>query len=166
MQQKRHVVARDVQIALVHLRYPGQRIQVLNVAGPRESSSPGIHAAAVVFLRKLIQGADLVLIHRGSGDPRRTKQLGPYQVEALIDPAEEGAGTVYRVRIAHDAGVDLNAGTFASLLRGPHIMRSVGRCVRIAQHRTSGRGRGAEEGEERTAVHGFSFYAITSSAKM
>jgi quercetin dioxygenase-like cupin family protein len=42
----------------------------------------------------------LSLIHRASGDPQRTQQLGPYHVEALLDPAEEGAGTVYRVRIA------------------------------------------------------------------
>jgi quercetin dioxygenase-like cupin family protein len=42
----------------------------------------------------------LSLIHRASGDPRRTQRLGPYQVEALLEPAEEGAGTAYRVRIA------------------------------------------------------------------
>jgi mannose-6-phosphate isomerase-like protein (cupin superfamily) len=42
----------------------------------------------------------LSLIHRRSGDPQRTRQLGPYHVEALLDPHEEGAGTVYRVRIA------------------------------------------------------------------
>jgi mannose-6-phosphate isomerase-like protein (cupin superfamily) len=39
------------------------------------------------------------LIHRRSGAPGRTQRLGPYAIEALIDPAEEGAGTVYRVRI-------------------------------------------------------------------
>ena len=38
------------------------------------------------------------LIHRPSGDPARTRKLGPYHIEALIDPAEELAGTVYRVR--------------------------------------------------------------------
>jgi mannose-6-phosphate isomerase-like protein (cupin superfamily) len=42
----------------------------------------------------------LSLVHRSSGDPERTQQLGPYQVEALLEPHEEGAGTVYRVRIA------------------------------------------------------------------
>lgn len=42
----------------------------------------------------------LSLIHRPSGDPGRTRQLGPYHVEALIDPSEEGAGTAYRVHIA------------------------------------------------------------------
>lgn len=42
----------------------------------------------------------LKLIHRRSGDPDRTQRLGPYQLEALIDADEEGAGTAYRVRIA------------------------------------------------------------------
>lgn len=40
------------------------------------------------------------LIHRHSGDPDRTQQLGQYVLESLIDAHEEGAGTVYRVRIA------------------------------------------------------------------
>lgn len=39
----------------------------------------------------------LQLIHRGSG--ASAKQLGPYAIEALLKPGEEGAGTVYRVRI-------------------------------------------------------------------
>src|SRR5436190_422446 len=39
------------------------------------------------------------LIHRPSGDPARTQALGPYKIEALLTEAEEGAGTVYRVRI-------------------------------------------------------------------
>lgn len=42
----------------------------------------------------------LPLIVRRSGDPDRTEKLGPYVLESLIDPAEEGAGTVYRVSIA------------------------------------------------------------------
>lgn len=41
----------------------------------------------------------LPLIHRPSGDPARAQQLGPYRIEALLGEAEEGAGTVYRVRI-------------------------------------------------------------------
>jgi len=41
----------------------------------------------------------LSLILRRSGDPARTEYLGPYGIESLIDPDEEGAGTVYRVRI-------------------------------------------------------------------
>ncbi len=41
----------------------------------------------------------LPLIHRRTGDPGRTERLGPYLIESLIDPSEEGAGTVYRVRI-------------------------------------------------------------------
>ena len=42
----------------------------------------------------------LSLIHRRSGEPARTQHLGPYCLESLIDPEEEGAGTVYRVTIA------------------------------------------------------------------
>ena len=40
------------------------------------------------------------VIYRHSGDPARTQRLGPYILEPLIDADEEGAGTVYRVRIA------------------------------------------------------------------
>lgn len=32
------------------------RIDILNVAGPRESTSPGIHRAAVAFLRQVLAG--------------------------------------------------------------------------------------------------------------
>ena len=39
------------------------------------------------------------VIHRRSGDPARAERLGPYVIEALLTEAEEGAGTVYRVRI-------------------------------------------------------------------
>ncbi len=38
-------------------------------------------------------------LHRSSNDPKRAQQLGPYLIESLIHPAEEGVGTVYRVRI-------------------------------------------------------------------
>jgi mannose-6-phosphate isomerase-like protein (cupin superfamily) len=41
----------------------------------------------------------LALIHRRSGDPERSQRLGPYVIEELIGETEEGAGTVYRVRI-------------------------------------------------------------------
>jgi len=41
----------------------------------------------------------LPLIHRASGDSLRTEHLGPYAIESLIEPDEEGAGTVYRVTI-------------------------------------------------------------------
>ena len=47
----------------------------------------------------LVMTPPLPLIHRPSGDANRTQQLGPYRIEALIAEAEEGAGTVYRVRI-------------------------------------------------------------------
>ena len=42
----------------------------------------------------------LALIHRHTPDAARRQYLGPYGIESLIEPEEEGAGTAYRVRIA------------------------------------------------------------------
>lgn len=42
---------------------------------------------------------ELTLVHRRGGDPARGARLGPYVIEALLTEAEEGAGTVYRVRV-------------------------------------------------------------------
>jgi mannose-6-phosphate isomerase-like protein (cupin superfamily) len=42
----------------------------------------------------------MLLLHRSSGDPNRTEHLGPYAIESLIGPDEEGVGTAYRVTIA------------------------------------------------------------------
>jgi len=40
------------------------------------------------------------ILHRRLGDPNTPKQkLGPYEIECLIRPEEEAAGTAYRVRI-------------------------------------------------------------------
>jgi len=41
----------------------------------------------------------LGLIHRHTPDVARRQYLGPYGIESLIEPEEEGAGTVYRVHI-------------------------------------------------------------------
>jgi mannose-6-phosphate isomerase-like protein (cupin superfamily) len=41
----------------------------------------------------------LSLIHRHTPDAARRQHLGPYGIESLIEPDEESAGTVYRVRI-------------------------------------------------------------------
>src|SRR5687767_12837105 len=41
----------------------------------------------------------LSLIHRATGDPAQQQALGPYRIETLLQPHEEGAGTAYRVRI-------------------------------------------------------------------
>ncbi|GAB6187350.1 cupin domain-containing protein [Thermopirellula anaerolimosa] len=41
----------------------------------------------------------LGIIHRPSGVPERTQRLGPYLLESLIEPDEEGAATFYRVRV-------------------------------------------------------------------
>lgn len=40
---------------------------------------------------------EISLIHRTSG--HAGQRLGPYQIESLLSPSEEAAGTVYRVRI-------------------------------------------------------------------
>jgi mannose-6-phosphate isomerase-like protein (cupin superfamily) len=39
------------------------------------------------------------VVHRSSLDPARQERLGSYVIESLIAPAEEAAGTVYRVAI-------------------------------------------------------------------
>ena len=44
-------------------------------------------------------GKSLSLIHRPSGAAGGSQRLGPYVIEALLSETEEGAGTVYRVRI-------------------------------------------------------------------
>jgi quercetin dioxygenase-like cupin family protein len=43
--------------------------------------------------------SELQLIHRRGGDAARGERLGPYIIEALLSEEEEGAGTVYRVRV-------------------------------------------------------------------
>ena len=62
------------------------------------------------------------LIHRASGDPQRTRDLGPYRLESLIDPEEEAAGTAYRVSIGPHArtsiGYHLRAEEFYFVLAG------------------------------------------------
>jgi mannose-6-phosphate isomerase-like protein (cupin superfamily) len=42
----------------------------------------------------------LTIVHRRSGDPNRVRQLGPYRLETLLEPAEEGATNVHRVYVA------------------------------------------------------------------
>jgi quercetin dioxygenase-like cupin family protein len=42
----------------------------------------------------------LALIYRHTPDAARRQYLGPYGIESLIDPEEEGAGTAYRVHIS------------------------------------------------------------------
>ncbi len=41
----------------------------------------------------------LSLIHRPTGQAADAQRLGPYRIETLIRPQEEGGGTAYRVRI-------------------------------------------------------------------
>ena len=42
------------------------------------------------------------VVHRSSGETGRAERLGSYVIASLIDPSEEGAGTVYRVAIDPD----------------------------------------------------------------
>jgi len=51
-------LAEPADVAVVRAWVQEQRIEVLNVAGPRESEKRGIHAAAVSFLRELLGGSD------------------------------------------------------------------------------------------------------------
>jgi mannose-6-phosphate isomerase-like protein (cupin superfamily) len=55
-----------------------------------------------IFLANRAMSANikLSLIHRHTPDAARRQSLGPYGIESLIEPDEEGAGTVYRVLIA------------------------------------------------------------------
>lgn len=54
--------------------------------------------AGSVFVRPV--NPPLPLLHVRATDPVPTVKLGPYQIETLIAEADEGAGTVYRIRIA------------------------------------------------------------------
>lgn len=90
------------------------------------------------------------IIHRPSGDPQRTQQLGPYHIEALIDPPEEGAGTAYRVRIAPGQRTAVSyhkvaeeyyfvlAGSGTALLNGQEFSLSAGDFLRLPPGTTHG----------------------------
>lgn len=92
----------------------------------------------------------LSLVHRWSGDPARTQQLGPYRVEALIDPTEEGAGTVYRVHIAPGARTNVSyhrraeeyyfvlAGSGVAVLDGREVPLAAGDFLRLPPGTTHG----------------------------
>lgn len=41
----------------------------------------------------------LSILHIRPSSPTQRQQLGPYEIETLIAPADEGAATAYRVRI-------------------------------------------------------------------
>lgn len=48
------------------------------------------------------------LVHRSSGQPNASWDLGPYQIEALLTESEESAGTAYRVRIEANQKTDVS----------------------------------------------------------
>jgi hypothetical protein len=56
-------LAGDADVAAVHAWAAAHQVETLNVAGPRESSAPGIYEQAVEFLRRLF----------GEGKERSTK---------------------------------------------------------------------------------------------
>ena len=47
-------LAEGADVAVVRTWAAAHRVETLNVAGPRESSAPGIHAQAAAFLRGLL----------------------------------------------------------------------------------------------------------------
>lgn len=47
-------------------------------------------------------------IHRHTPDSCRVRALGPYRIEPLLDEAEEGAATAYRVRIEPQQTTDIS----------------------------------------------------------
>ncbi|MBM4068495.1 MAG: cupin domain-containing protein [Planctomycetes bacterium] len=47
-------------------------------------------------------------IHRRTPDSSRVRALGPYHIEALLDEAEEGLATAYRVRIEPGQTTDVS----------------------------------------------------------
>jgi quercetin dioxygenase-like cupin family protein len=96
------------------------------------------------------------IIHRPSGDPVRTRALGPYAIEALIDRAEEGTGTVYRVRIAAGQKTAISyhrvaeeyyfvlAGAGAAILDGREYPLQTGDFLRLPAGTTHGFAAGPE----------------------
>ncbi len=90
------------------------------------------------------------LIYRSSGDPQRTEHLGPYAIEALIEPHEEGAGTVYRVGIGPHCRTNISyhqvaeeyyfvlKGSGTAILNGEERMLRAGDFLRLPPGTTHG----------------------------
>lgn len=53
----------------------------------------------LIFSFSPLMNARLEILHHRASSPGECRKLGPYEIESLIAPADEGAGTVYRVRI-------------------------------------------------------------------
>jgi mannose-6-phosphate isomerase-like protein (cupin superfamily) len=85
----------------------------------------------------------LQILHRASGQPDNVRNLGPYQIEALIDEEQEGAGTVYRVRIAPHQHTSISfhrvaeeyyyvlSGSGSAILDGRHVALAAGDFLRL-----------------------------------
>jgi mannose-6-phosphate isomerase-like protein (cupin superfamily) len=96
------------------------------------------------------EGRPLQVIHRHSGDPQRSVALGPYLIESLLSPAEERAGTVYRVRIAPGQRTSISyhrvaeeyyfvlAGRGTALLDGKEVALNPGDFLRLPPGTTHG----------------------------
>jgi len=92
----------------------------------------------------------LGLIHRASGDEARVQRLGPYAIETLIDPAEEGATTFYRITISPNERTRVSyhriaeefyfviAGTGTALLDGREHALAPGDLLRLPPGTTHG----------------------------
>jgi mannose-6-phosphate isomerase-like protein (cupin superfamily) len=80
----------------------------------------------------------LLPIHRHTPDPLRRQFLGPYGIESLIEPDEEGVGTAYRVEIA----------------AGQRTSVSYHRVAEEYYFVLAGRGTAILDGEERTIAAG------------
>lgn len=78
------------------------------------------------------------VVHRSSASPARVKNLGPYAIESLIDPDEEHAGTVYRVRI--EAGQTSSNSYHARAEEYYYVLEGSGTIVLDGELRTIRRG--------------------------
>lgn len=108
------------------------RIQVLNVAGPRESKCPGIHAEALAFLRGVLgKGED----RRGflvTGPPGCGKTTVVRKIAQMLGPAAAGFLTE-EVRDARGARTGFCVVTLDGL-RGELAGKSVGRGPRVGPY--------------------------------
>ena len=101
-------------------------------------------------VEKQPQHQALGIIHRPSGDPNRTQQLGPYRLETLIDPHEEGAGIIHRVFVAPHQRTSVSyrriaeefyyviAGSGTAILNGREYRLSAGDFLRLPPGTTHG----------------------------
>ena len=83
------------------------------------------------------------LVHRSSGLPNASWNLGPYKIESLLTESEESAGTAYRVRIEANQSTDVSyhqvaeefyyilSGTATAILDGASLSIRAGDFLRL-----------------------------------